>query len=424
MEKVQPSCRFHFGIDVDSVGSRGGLSLAWQGDANIMLQSFSNRHIDVIIEDVGDQKKWRFTGFYGSPYTHDRDDSWNLLRRLSNNEEYPWLVCKDFNEILYGFEKKRGLPRDERRMEAFRKTLEDCSLVDVGYLVFNENVGENFLPSRGLRQGDPLSMFLFLLCGEGLSSLMQLARTRNIIKGVKVSQSGPTISHLLFTDDCILFAEATERGAQLLKQVLNEYERSSGQCVNYDKSIVFFSSNTQERERVAVSNILRVRRSTDPKRYLGLPNMVERKKRSSFQNLKDRFKQRIDNWSIRYLSQEGKEVFIKAILQSIPTYTMACFQLPKTLCAELEGIIAKYRWQKKHNRKGIHWCAWKDLCLLKEDGGLGFRNLAKFNVELLAKPGWRLIKSPNSLLAYVLKAKYYPNSNFYKARLGNLPSLT
>lgn len=119
MEKVWRSCGFHFGIDVDSVGSKGGLSLAWRGDANIMLQSFSNRHIDVIIEDVGDQKKWRFIGFYGSANTHDRDDSWNLLRRLSNNEEYPWLVCKDFNEILYGFEKKRGLPRDERRMEAF-----------------------------------------------------------------------------------------------------------------------------------------------------------------------------------------------------------------------------------------------------------------------------------------------------------------
>lgn len=122
-------------------------------------------------------------------------------------------------------------------------------------VVFNRNVGENFLPSRGLRQGDPFSPFLFLLCGERLSSLMRLARTRNIIKGVKVCRSRPTISHLLFADDCILLAEATEMRAQSLKQVLNEYERSSGQCVNYDKSTVFFSSNTQEGERVAVSNI-------------------------------------------------------------------------------------------------------------------------------------------------------------------------
>ncbi|KAH1048031.1 hypothetical protein J1N35_038815 [Gossypium stocksii] len=139
----------------------------------------------------------------------------------------------------------------------------------------------------------------------------------------------------------------------------------------------------------------------NPKRHLGLLNMVRRKKRLSFQALKDRFKPRIDNWSIRHLSQGGKEVFIKAILQSIPTYTMACFLLPKSLCAKLEGIIDKFWWQK-----GIHWCAWNELLSLKKDGGLGFRNLAKFNIALLAKQGWRLINFPNSLLARVLKNTY------------------
>ncbi|KAA3461496.1 reverse transcriptase [Gossypium australe] len=163
----------------------------------------------------------------------------------------------------------------------------------------------------------------------------------------------------------------------------------------------FFSTNTQDGEKIAVSSILRVRRSNDPERYLGLPNMVGRNKRSSFQALKDRFKQRIDNWSISHLFQGGKE----------------------SLCAELEGIIAKFWWQRGRDKKGIHWCAWKELCSLKEDGGLGFRTLAKFNIALLAKQGWRLINFPNSLLSRVLKEKYYPNSNFYNARLGNLPSL-
>lgn len=71
MEKIQKSCGFQFGIDVDLIGSRVGLSLAWRGNVSIMLQSFSNHHIDVIIEEGGDDKKWRFTGFYGSPYSHD-----------------------------------------------------------------------------------------------------------------------------------------------------------------------------------------------------------------------------------------------------------------------------------------------------------------------------------------------------------------
>ncbi|KAA3468114.1 reverse transcriptase [Gossypium australe] len=233
-------------------------------------------------------------------------------------------------------------------------------------VILNGQVGDIFHPSIGLRQGDPLIPFLFLICGEGLSSLMRKATEEGHLKGVKVSRRGPQISHLLFADDCILFGEANERGA------------------------VFFSSNTREEEKNLVTRILGVRSSNDPERYLGLPNMVGRRKKEAFQNLKDRFKQRIDNWSIRHLSQGGKEVFIK----------------------------------KGHGKRGIYWCAWKELCIAKEHGGLGFQSLDQFNVSLLAKQGRRLINYPNSLLAQVLKAKYFPNLDFIHARLGNLPSLT
>ncbi|KAK5842646.1 hypothetical protein PVK06_005024 [Gossypium arboreum] len=152
--------------------------------------------------------------------------------------------------------------------------------------------------------------------------------------------------------------------------------------------------------------------------------MVGRRKKEAFQTLKGRHKKRIDNCSTRFLSQGGKEVFIKAILQAILTYTMACCLLPNSLCDDLENIIAKYWWQKGHGKRGIHWCTWKNLCFLKENGGLGFRNLSQFNVALLAKQGWNLIHYPNSLLARVLKAKYYPYSTFLEAQLGTLPSLT
>ncbi|KAH1065394.1 hypothetical protein J1N35_030381 [Gossypium stocksii] len=195
-------------------------------------------------------------------------------------------------------------------------------------------------------------------------------------------------------------------------------------CVNFDKSTVFFSRNTSEGDRIVVTNILGVRSSNDPERYLGLPNTVGRKKKESFQILKDRIKQRIDNWSTRHLSQWGRKVFIKSILQAIPTYSMACFLLPKTLYVEIESIIAKFWWQKGHGRRGMHWCEWKNLCILKENGGLGFRNMCQFNIALLAKQGWRLITYPNSSLARVLKAKYYPHSDFFNAQLGNSPSLT
>lgn len=218
----------------------------------------------------------------------------------------------------------------------------------------NGHRGDFFYPSRGLQQGDPLSPFLFLFCEEGLSILMRLGMQENKIRGVKASRRGPYVSHLLFADDCILFGEASERGSIFLKQVLREYEFCSGQKVNFSKSIIFFSSNTQEGERRTITRMLGVRSSDDLERYLGLPSLVGKKKKIAFQMLKDRFKQRIDNWSIKYLSQGGKEVFIKAVLKSIPTYSMMCFLLPKSFCKELEGIIDKFWWQKNKGKKGIH----------------------------------------------------------------------
>ncbi|XP_040971314.1 uncharacterized protein [Gossypium hirsutum] len=162
-------------------------------------------------------------------------------------------------------------------------------VTSVSYSVaINGQIGEKFFPSRGLRQGDPLSQFLFLVCGEGLSSLLRLAMNGSLLKEVKVCRRGPQISHLLFVDDCILFGDATSRGASLFKEILCEYKACSGQSVNFEKSTLFFSTNTSEDDRRLVVNLLGVRSSNDLKRYLGLPNMVGRRKKESFQNLKDR----------------------------------------------------------------------------------------------------------------------------------------
>ncbi|KAL1149784.1 hypothetical protein V6Z11_A10G214000 [Gossypium hirsutum] len=102
---------------------------------------------------------------------------------------------------------------------------------------------------------------------------------------------------------------------------------------------------------------------------------------------------------------------------------MNCFLLPSTVCKELEVILARFWWQKKTGRRGLHWCAWKELSVPKEEGGMGFCDLSKFNIALLAKQGWRIMKNPSSLIVRVLRAKYFNGSNFLEAALGTNPSL-
>lgn len=120
-----------------------------------------------------------------------------------------------------------------------RATMKCVSTVSYS-VVINGHNGVKFSPTRGLRQGDRLSPFLFLLCGEGLSSLLKQATKRGTLKGVRFSRNGPEVSHLLFVEDCILFGEATSRGANIFKDILDEYKIQSGQCVNFEKFSVFF----------------------------------------------------------------------------------------------------------------------------------------------------------------------------------------
>ncbi|KAA3476848.1 reverse transcriptase [Gossypium australe] len=107
---------------------------------------------------------------------------------------------------------------------------------------------------------------------EGLSALMRLAMKEGLLKGAKASRRGPAITHLLFADDCILFEKATRKGTSLLKGILKEYKDYSGQCVNFNKSTIFYNSNTSEGNRDEVSKILGVRPSTDMEKYLGFPS--------------------------------------------------------------------------------------------------------------------------------------------------------
>ena len=103
---------------------------------------------------------------------------------------------------------------------------------------------------------------------------------------------------------------------------------------------------------------------------------------------------------------------------------MSVFKLPSQLCHESKMMMSDFWWGNNARKRKIHWLSWNKMCRLKEQGGLGFRDLEAFNLAPLAKQGWRLLQEPDSLCAQILKNKYYHNSNFLRAKIGSNPSFT
>jgi exonuclease III len=117
----------------DSVGASGGLAIFWRKEVNLCVKSFLKYHIDTVIkEDNG--VLWQFTGIYGESKSEEKDNTWELLRLLKTKFDLPFIVCGDFNEILFNYEKEGCLPRAESCMEKFRQALEDCELHNLGFV--------------------------------------------------------------------------------------------------------------------------------------------------------------------------------------------------------------------------------------------------------------------------------------------------
>jgi hypothetical protein len=279
----------------------------------------------------------------------------------------------------------------------------------------NGKATAKFAPSWGLRQGNPLSPYLFTIGAEGLSALIHDAQCRQVFSGIKICTNAPSITHLFFADDSLLLMRAKVEEAKILREILALYEDCSGQCINTDKSAIMFSNNTKITAKECVKHELNIRSEAWNEKYLGLPVYVGRSKKKAFAYIKDKVWKYIYGWEVKPVSKCGKEILIKAVAQAIPTFAMLCFYLTKSLCDELSAMIARYWWSQQEKGNKIHWLSWEKLIKPKGEGGLGFRDIHAFNIAMLSRQVWRLMENPDSLCAKLLKAKYYPNTDVLQA---------
>ncbi|CAJ2644561.1 unnamed protein product [Trifolium pratense] len=330
-------------------------------------------------------------------------------------------ISKAYDKVDWGF--LRGMLVKMGFGEKWIQWMMMCvSSVNYSVLMNFDKVGP-ITPGRGLRQGDPLSPYLFILVAEGLTALIHQAVRQGDIHGVRICRGAPEVSHLLFADDCFLFCRANVAEVTQLLSILQTYEQASGQEINLSKSEVFISRNMSQAAQADLAGILGVRHVLGTDIYLGLPSMVGRSKKAIFSYLKDRIWKRINSWRGRALSKAGKEIMIKSVFQAIPAYVMSMFILPSSFIDDIEKMINAFWWGGGNgNSKGIHWLAWERLACPKDKGGLGFRNFEAFNMAMVAKQAWKILQNPDTLVARLMKARYFPRSTVLEASLGYNPS--
>jgi hypothetical protein len=192
-----------------------------------------------------------------------------------------------------------------------------------------------------VRQGDPISPYLFLLAAEGLLCLLKHSFSLEL-HGIKVAPSAPVVSHLLFTDDSPLLFKAETEIAGKVQEVLDLYCMALGQQINREKSSIFFSKRCPDSIKQSVKTVLQVHSESLSEKYLGMPTDVGRSRNGAFKYLKDRIWERIQGWIEKLLLAGGKDVLIKLVAQAIPIFSMACFKLPRGLCLHINALIRKF----------------------------------------------------------------------------------
>ncbi|KAL0016452.1 hypothetical protein SO802_003521 [Lithocarpus litseifolius] len=255
-------------------------------------------------------------------------------------------------------------------------------------ILFNGGSLEESSPSRGIRQGDSLSPYLFILCIDYLGQLIAEKCETKCWTPVKASRGGLAFSHLFFVDDIVLFAKADQINCFTIQDVLDQFCDITGQMVSESKSRVFFSLNVDRDKRESFSDILGIQSTPNLGRYLGIPIKAKDHpiKILTLSGLK-----------ANMLSLARRSVLVQASSSTIPNYVMHCTHLPSKILDGIGRVNRNFLWGTSEQAKKVHWVGWDKITRPKEEGGLGLQSARGRNIALLSKLNWRFHMESESL---------------------------
>jgi exonuclease III len=220
----------------------------------------------------------------------------------------------------------------------WRKWIKECIGTASASVLVNGSPTDEFNLERGLRQGDPLSPFLFLLAAEGFNVLMESFLLHNIFTGYKVGASDPVVvSHLQFADDTLILGEKSWANIRAMRAVLLLFEALSGLKVNFSKSQLV-GVNVSSSWLAEAALVLNCNVGSLPFVYLGLPIGGNARRLAFWEPVLNRIKSRLSVWNCKHLSLGGRLVLLKSVLSSLPVYALSFFKAPSGIVSSIESI--------------------------------------------------------------------------------------
>jgi len=226
---------------------------------------------------------------------------------------------------------KLGLEKafDNVNWDFLNSCLQDFGFPDITYvssstfsIMWNGNKMPSFKPSHGLRQGDPLSSYLFILCMEKLSLAINNVVFQGEWEPIQITDTGPQVSHLLFADDVLLFIKARNSQLRFVTDLFDMLSKAPGLKINLLKSRAFYSTGTPQRKINSLTTISGIRSTISLDKYLSFPILKGRPKRSDFHFIIENMQNRLASWKNRLLKETGRLTIANSVLSSIPSYFM------------------------------------------------------------------------------------------------------
>lgn len=225
--------------------------------------------------------------------------------------------------------------------------------------------------TRGLRQGDPMSPYIFILYMEVLSHQIELSVNTRDWLPLKICRHGPSLSHLFFVDDLILMSQATKESSNAIKGILENFCSWSGQKINNQKSKILFSNNFNINSKADISSLLNISLGNSFDRYLGFPIFNGKIRNNDFKEIMGNLQSKLSGWKMKFLNIAGRTTLVKSSLSHMATHLMNYIKLPSYVTNHLDKLQRNFIWGTTDVKRKLHMISWDVITKGKDLGGLG-----------------------------------------------------